>query len=409
MGTPNSVKVTVMLEELLALGHAGTEYDVWLIQIGWRTVSRCAAGEYPCVRGTREPDARVGASSSTWVLRFGACPPGHIWWEVGWGPDMETKRDRGVLGIFKAAVKGFGEDDCMTMAAALSYATVFSLPPLLALILVGVGLAWDPEDARELVQTQVGALLGKTAIDQMQSIMEDAEQPPSGNVVAVLSGGAALLIGGAGAFVQLQASLNRVWGVTPDPARGGVKGFVLKRMFSFGVLLTFAFLLLVSLVLSAALTAFGGVIANLLPGDGAKVLLDVFNVVVSFGVIMVLLAAIFKIVPDAVISWRDTWAGALVTAILFVLGKALLGVYLGRANPGEAFGAAASLAAFLVWTYYAAAIVLFGAEFTQTWANVRGGGIQPKRGAMRVEQQTLTGEAAVVAADANAAHGSGTS
>jgi membrane protein len=175
--------------------------------------------------------------------------------------------------------------------------------------------------------------------------------------------------------------------VAPDPDKGGIKQFLLKRVFSFGMILSVAFLLLVSLVLSAALTAFGGALGAMLPDGISATLLQVLNQVLSVVVIAVLFAALFKVLPDARIAWRDVWVGGAVTAVLFVVGKFLLGLYLGQSNPGQAFGAAGSLAVLLVWIYYSSMILLFGAEFTQLWAERRGQGIAPERGAMRVVRQ----------------------
>jgi membrane protein len=184
--------------------------------------------------------------------------------------------------------------------------------------------------------------------------------------------------------VELQAALNRAWGVEPDPDRGGVKNFVIKRLFSLGMVLSIAFLLLVSLVLSAALTAFGGALGGLLPGDASEVLLQLLDNAVSLVVITLLFAAMFKVLPDARIAWRDVWVGALVTTVLFLAGKFLIGLYLGQANPGEAYGAAGSLAILLVWIYYSSLILLLGAEFTPVWARERGAGVEPQEGAVRV-------------------------
>jgi membrane protein len=202
----------------------------------------------------------------------------------------------------------------------------------------------------------------------------------------VLSG-LALILGASGAFGQLQAALNRAWEVAPDPQQGGLKAFLLKRVFSFGMILSVAFLLLVSLVVSASLSAFGDALGGMLPDGVSATLLQVLNQVVSVAAVTVLFAAIFKVLPDARVALRDIWVGAAVTAVLFVVGKFLIGFYLGRSNPGEAFGAAGSLALMLVWIYYSSMILLFGAEFTQAWAEARGGGIAPERGAVRVVQE----------------------
>ncbi|HEV7590806.1 MAG TPA: YihY/virulence factor BrkB family protein, partial [Longimicrobium sp.] len=185
----------------------------------------------------------------------------------------------------------------------------------------------------------------------------------------------------------LQTALDRAWEVKPDPRAGGIKNFIFKRVLSLGMVLGIAFLLLVSLALSAMLTAVGGAIGALIPGASA-VVVGILQTVISLAVITLLFAAIFKVLPDAVIAWRDVWVGAFVTAVLFEVGKWAIGLYLGHSNPGKAYGAAGALAVILVWIYYTAMIVLFGAEFTQTWAVRRGSGIRPEEGAVRVTEDT---------------------
>ncbi len=291
------------------------------------------------------------------------------------------------LALVRDSGSEFIDNDCPTQAAALSYSTIFSLPPLLVLILVILGALVDPQDIRGQLQTQIGALMGPSAAEQIRTILQHARQPGSGGVLATVLSVAALVLGASGAFGQLQAALNRAWGVAPDPQQGGIKAFLLKRVFSFGIILSVAFLLLVSLLLSAALSAFGGGLGAMLPEGISGTLLQVVNQVVSFAVVAGLFAALFKVLPDATVAWRDVWVGAAVTAFLFVVGKFLIGFYLGSSNPGEAFGAAGSLALMLVWIYYSSMIVLFGAEFTQTWADRRGSGITPERGAVRVVKE----------------------
>ena len=289
--------------------------------------------------------------------------------------------------LLRDSGKEFVRDDCATQAAALSYYTIFSLPPLLVLILMILGALVDPQDIRGQLELQIGALMGPSATDQIRTILQEAHQPGGGATLATMLSVVALLIGATGAFGQLQAALNRAWEVAPDPEQGGLKAFLLKRVFSFGMILSVAFLLLVSLVLSAALTAFGDALGGMLPEGVSATLLQVLNQVVSFAVIAGLFAALFKVMPDAIVSWRDACIGGAVTALLFVIGKFLIGFYLGRSNPGEAFGAAGSLAIMLVWIYYSSMILLFGAEFTQAWAEGRGSGIAPERGAVRVVQE----------------------
>ena len=303
----------------------------------------------------------------------------------------------GVFALLKRSVQEFLSDDCMTRAAALSYYTVFSLPPLLILILLLAGMLLDPADVRGGLERQIEALMGPAAGEQIRAILTHAERP-GGGLLTTLLGIGAILFGATGVFVQLQGALNRAWEVEPDPAQGGVKNFLLKRVMSFGMILTIAFLLLVSLVVSAALTAFGGALVRYLPEGVSTPLLQGLNLAISkFGknkasalAFMQLLAALcamlFKVVPDATIGWRDAWVGAGVTALLFTAGKSLIGLYLGKSNPGEAFGAAGSLALLLLWIYYSSLILLFGAEFTQAWAERRGHGVVPEPGARRLAE-----------------------
>ena len=289
--------------------------------------------------------------------------------------------------LVRDSVNEFIADDCQTQAAALSYYTIFSLPPLMVLILLLLGAVLDPQDIRGHLEVQLGSLMGASATEQIRNILEQAQAPGSSGVLPTVLSIIALALGATGAFGQLQAALNRAWEVAPDPDKGGLKSFILKRVFSFGMILSVAFLLLVSLVLSAALTAFGGALGSMLPDGVSATLLQVLNQVVSLVVITALFAALFKVLPDARVAWRDVWVGGAVTAVLFVVGKFLIGLYLGRSNPGEAFGAAGSLAVLLVWIYYSSMILLYGAEFTQLWAERRGGGIAPERGAVRVVRE----------------------
>lgn len=285
----------------------------------------------------------------------------------------------GTVGLLKRTFKEFSEDGCPQMAAALSYYTIFALPPLLILILTVVGMVFDPAQVQEALRTQVGGVVGADGAQQIGTIVEQADQP-EGRGVRALVGIVALVLGATGAFMQLQAALNRAWGVEPDPSSGGLKNFILKRFLSLGMILGLAFLLLVSLALSALISMAGDMVGRILPGT-SEPLLHALNFVLSLGVITVLFAALFKVLPDARIAWKDVWVGGIVTALLFVIGKFALGFYLGRSNPGEAYGAAGSLALLLVWIYYASMIVLLGAEFTQVWAEDRGEGIEPEEGA----------------------------
>lgn len=289
-------------------------------------------------------------------------------------------QSRSVVQLLKAAFKDFGDDECGIRAAALAYFTVFALPPLLILLVLVAGLIWDPQEVRRALESQFAGMLGESGGRQIHDMIVRGDKANAGGGFAAVTSAVGLLLGATGAFLNLQGALNRVWEVKPDPTQGGIRRFIGKRLLSFGMLLGLGFLIAVSLALTAAITALGGSLGVGIP----EPVLHVLDVVVSFVVLALLFTAMLKYLPDAKIAWRDVWVGGVVTALLFVVGKFAIGFYLGRSKPGDAFGAASALAAVLVWAYYAGMIVLFGAEFTQQWAKRRGGGIEPKEGAVRV-------------------------
>jgi membrane protein len=286
-----------------------------------------------------------------------------------------------ILALAKDTFKEFNKDDATWMAAALSYFTVFALAPLLVLLLQVASLIWDPPQVRDALTGQFQALMGSEVARQVETMMTSAEQKSaSGSGFRLLLSLGGLLFGATGAFVSLQTALNRAWEVEPDPKRGGIKNFITKRLLSLGMVLGIAFLLLVSLAVTAALSAAGG----FLFGGFGETLAHILNFVLTFAVIALLFAAMFKVLPDAKVGWRDVWVGAIATALLFVVGKTLIGIYIGQSDPGSTFGAAGALAVLLVWIYYAAVILLLGAEFTETWMKMHGRAIEPEKGAVRV-------------------------
>lgn len=294
-----------------------------------------------------------------------------------------VKAKPGLLGVFRQSFKDFMKDDCMTSAAALSYYTVFSLPAILMLIMLLVSSVMDPTDVRGGLESQLESLMGPSAGAEVRTILQETERP-GGGLIPTIVGIVALVFGATGALGQLQAALNRAWNVKPDPTQGGIKSFITKRLFSLGMLLSIAFLLLVSLVISTMLAGIGDRLSGFLPDGISEPVLHALNLGISLLVISFLFAAMFKVLPDAKVAWGSAWVGGTATAVLFVVGKFLIGLYIGKSNPGEAYGAAGSLIVLLLWIYYSALIVLFGAEFTETWAEKRGEGIEPEPGAIRV-------------------------
>ena len=291
------------------------------------------------------------------------------------------------VGVLKKAFSEFSNDNCTTMAAALAYYTIFSLPPLLVIIITLAGILLSPEQVQQAIQQQAGGLVGQEGARQIETMIQNASNLGQTGIIGLILGAAGLIFGATGAFAQLQQALNRAWEIAPDPEKGGLWNFISKRVLSLGMILGIAFLLLVSLALSALLSALGGWLAGFIP-FGGQTLLWVVNVAISLLLITLLFGAIFKVMPDAEVTWKDVWVGAFVTALLFVIGKFLIGLYLGRSNPGEAFGAAGSLALILVWVYYSSLIVFLGAEFTQAWAVRKGKGIKPDKDAVRMVNET---------------------
>jgi membrane protein len=276
----------------------------------------------------------------------------------------------------------WSEDKAPRLAAALSYYTVFSIPPLLVFLISLVGRFLGSERVRQALLAQIGDLLTAETAEALGEIIDSATRPVEGTLATGV-GLAILLLGASGVFSQLHDALNTIWEVTPK-AGGGILGLLRKRFFSFLLVLATSFTLLVSLVLSTALAALSEFIQPWLPASTSVV--RGINFAFSFLVIISLFALIFKFVPDASIRWRDVWPGAGLTALLFEVGKALISFYLARSNLASTFGAAASIILVLVWVYYSAQILFIGAEFTQVYANTYGAGIQPDEHAERVSE-----------------------
>jgi membrane protein len=249
----------------------------------------------------------------------------------------------------------------MELAAALSYYTLLSLAPLVLMTVAVAGLIFDRATVEGKIVTEIRLLIGREGSEVVQTVLRHARDPEKG-ALSVAIGVAVLIFGATTVFVQLQSSLNRIWKVDESAHRSLLWVLVKERLLSLAMVLAVGFLLLVSLVVSAAVAAVG---ETALSGmSDAALVLETLNVLVSLVVVTVLFATIFKVLPDAPVAWRDVWVGAITTAVLFTIGKSLIGLYLGRTSIGSPYGAAGSLVVMTVWVFYASMIVFFGAELT---------------------------------------------
>ncbi len=287
--------------------------------------------------------------------------------------------------LLVAAFKEWNRDKAPRMAAALAYYTVFSLAPLLLLVIAIAGLFIGQDAAQSQILDQFQALLGEQGAEALQAAIANANQSGSGVLASIISV-VALLFGVSGVFAQLQGALNSAWEVKAKP-KLGIWAFIRSRFLSFSMVLVIAFLLVVSLVVSAGLAALNEFTNDLLPG--AEALWQLVNFGVSLGILALLFAMIFKILPDAKIAWKDVWVGSWVTAILFAVGKFALGFYIGNGSVGSTYGAASFLLVLLVWVYYSAQILFFGAELTQVYASRYGSRIVPQDYAVSTQERRL--------------------
>jgi len=286
------------------------------------------------------------------------------------------------ISLLKQTFSEWLDDKVPQLGAALAYYTVFSLAPLVLLLLAIVGFVFrnDPAGAWQKVTEQMSYFLDKSAIDVVQGIAQKASQPNKG-LLATSIGILLALFGASGVFGQLQDALNTIWGVKTKPGVG-IMGFIRSRFLSFAMVAGVCFLLLVSLVFESVLKSFSRYVQAMFPG-GIVIALVVYSIF-DLAVVVLLFASIFKFLPDVKIQWRDVWIGAVMTAIFFAIGKWALGLYLGSGTAASAYGAASSLITLLLWIYYSSQILLFGAEFTQVYAARAGRAFVPDKYAVRV-------------------------
>lgn len=298
---------------------------------------------------------------------------------------------RDTLSLLKeSAIQWYNRDPFLS-SSAISYYTIFSLPGLFVIIINLAGFFYGTEAITNQLSAQVGEMVGEEAAGTVEKIVANT-YTASGITWSSIISLLVLIFGATGVFYQIQNSLNHVWGVQPRPDQALLK-FLTDRLFSFGMILIIGFLLMVSLVISSLVTALTNLISVDLFGL-MEVILRITDFLISLGIITVLFAALYKILPDAEIRWKDVWVGALVTAILFVIAKFLLGLYFSYSNPASIYGAAGSIILIMLWTTYSALILLYGAEFTQIYARRYGKRIEPSEHAEFSEQskEGLTGE-----------------
>ena len=271
--------------------------------------------------------------------------------------------------LAKRSIAAWSDDYASSMGAALAYYTLFSLAPLLLLVIALAGAVYGSEAARGAVVAQFGGLIGQEGSVAIQGLLKSASQPAQ-SLIASLIGIVMLIVGATSIFAELQSDLDRIWKAPAAKRPAGIAGLLRTRVLSFGLIVSIGFLLLVSLVVSAALAAFSEWYGGWFPGW--MVTLEIVNQVVSLAFVTALFALMYRILPSVHVAWTDVWRGALATAVLFTIGKYLIGLYIGKAGIASGFGAAGSIVVLLVWVFYSAQIFLLGAEFTWLYAQSRG-------------------------------------
>ncbi len=270
-----------------------------------------------------------------------------------------------IFRMCKKAVTAWVDDFAPSMGAAISYYTVFSLAPLLVIVIAVAGAVFGRDAVQGQIVAQLSGLIGTDGATAVQGLIKSASDPAKGLVASIISF-VVLVIGATTVFAELQSALDRIWHVPEKAKPSGIWGLLRSRFLSFGLVLGLAFMLMVSLIVGAGVAAFGNWASGLAPGW--EILLQVINIAVSFVITTLLFAMIYKLMPSVRIAWRDVWVGAGVTAVLFEVGKLLIGLYIGKSGVTESFAAAGSLVVLLAWVYYAAQIFLLGAEFTKIYA-----------------------------------------
>ena len=299
-----------------------------------------------------------------------------------------VERLKNFWALLKDTFSQWSDREPFNNSIIIAYYTIFSLPGLLVIIINVAGYFYDKKEVTTRITGQIESVVGGDTAEDVQSIVDKASET-KGTVISSVLGVATLLFGATGVFYQLQQILNKMWEVKPKPKQKFLK-LIRDRIFSFGLILVVGFLLLVSLVVSAALGAVSEWASGYIP-ESLQIIFGVLDFLVSLSVVTLLFASIYKFLPDAKISWRDVWIGAAMTSVLFVIAKFGLGLYFGKSDPGSTYGAAGSIILIMLWVSYAGLILLFGAEFTQVFANRYGKKVQPTEAAVSTEGENDNG------------------
>lgn len=295
---------------------------------------------------------------------------------------------KSIFNLVKLAFKDWQQDKAARLGAALAYYAIFSIGPLILIMTAIAGFVFGDEAARGQITSNLQGTLGQSGAQMVETIVKGASKPSTG-IIATVIGVVTLLLGASGLFGQLQDSLNTIWGVMPKPG-AGIMAMIKARVLTFLMVLFAGLLLLASLVANSVLAAAGGVIKDYLPGGA--LIWQLVGYAVSLGILVLLFAIIYRFLPDLHIAWSDVWIGSIVTTVLFIIGQIALSLYLANNNFGSTYGAASSIVILLVWIYYSAQILFFGAEVTQVYAREHGSGINPKENAILLTTEDRAGQ-----------------
>ncbi|WP_308131786.1 YihY/virulence factor BrkB family protein [uncultured Flavobacterium sp.] len=286
--------------------------------------------------------------------------------------------------LLKNTISEFNDDNAIKLSASLSYYTIFAIPPLMIIIITLCGFFFGKDAVTGELYGQINRLVGNDAAIQIQNAIKNVELSDS-NAFAAIFGGVMLLIGASGVFAEIQSSINFIWGLKAKPNKG-FKKFIQNRLMSFSMIVSVGFLLLVSLLVNSIMDLLSAKLRSYFQ-EGTIYIFYVLNLLLVFAIITLLFTIIFRTLPDGKIRWKDAFIGSSFTAVLFMVGKFAIGLYLGNSTVASVYGAAGSIIIILVWVYYSAIILYFGAEFTKVYAKAYGGSISPNEYSVEIQKE----------------------